>query len=235
MLVVISLITLIMSLLLPSLAKSRDAAYKTKCLAALKQIGVGVHAYETDTLGYLPTHHGGGAHPFTTYWLNTSGSKLTRVNLGGLLSYVTEPQYYYDPSTHGLPGSALSLNGPDNTWNESLGNNPTSNDFRLRSSFPARSRQIELGKSGTSTWKLEQFQHKVLYSCFVGVDNWTGGGIINGRIYSPHKRTGNNIMLADTSAHWVPYSVIEAYRPVTTLTPTAIEQHQYYELLDEQH
>lgn len=233
MLVVMSLITLIMSLLLPALSKSKDAALKTKCAAGLNQIGIAVHSYEVDTNGYMPTHHGGGAHPFTTYWINTNGSSLKRVNLGCLLDRMSDPLAYYDPSTVSASTSALSLDGPDNRWNDGEGNNPGSNDFRLRSSYPARSREIELGKSGTSDWKLEQFQHKVIYSCFVGVDQWSGGGIINGKIVSPHKLTGNNALFADTSVHWVSYTAIEAYRPVTTVKPSAVEQDQYYKLLDE--
>ncbi|MFI4912831.1 MAG: type II secretion system protein [Sedimentisphaeraceae bacterium JB056] len=55
LLVVISIIAILMSILMPSLAKVRMQAKQTICLTGLKQCAVGAMAYEVD-YGRLPTH-----------------------------------------------------------------------------------------------------------------------------------------------------------------------------------
>lgn len=56
MLVVISIITLLISMLMPSLARARDAANSVKCLANLSQIGSAFTAYTDDSRGHLPPY-----------------------------------------------------------------------------------------------------------------------------------------------------------------------------------
>ena len=54
LLVVISIVALLIALLLPSLAKSRENARRVLCLSNQRQIGIASHAYSTDNRGYLP-------------------------------------------------------------------------------------------------------------------------------------------------------------------------------------
>lgn len=233
LLVVISLITLLISMILPSLGKSKESAWRVECGTNLRQVGIAAGSYELENLRFLPTHYAGST-PFTTYWMNHPGANtLTRVNLGLLLDYVADPEFYYDPSIEHIAGSALSYNGPNNPWNDSMGNDPAAKDFRLRSSFPARSLYVDVGHNGMTHWRLNDYHSKVIYSCFVGAHNWGGGGITSGQIVSPHQLTGNNITFPDGSTHWVSYSAIKELRPVNTTTPSHIDLHLYYELLDE--
>ncbi len=230
LLVVVSLIVLLIAMLLPALGRARDVSQRTHCASNLRQIGDGVTGYVVDNNKWLPTHHGGGGNPFVTYWMNRhSAPTLTRVNLGLLLDGMPSPQIYYDVSLGRDERSALSYNGPDNPWNDSYGDSIN----RLRSSYPARSRQAEIGQSGTSHWRLNRYDGKVLYSCFVGVDEWNGGGIIAGRIIAPHKREGVNRLFADGAVRWADGESIDNFRPVDSITPSAVEQLAYYELLDE--
>jgi prepilin-type N-terminal cleavage/methylation domain-containing protein len=48
MLVVIAILGILAALLLPALAKGKEAARTTKCISNLKQIGIGIHLYATD-------------------------------------------------------------------------------------------------------------------------------------------------------------------------------------------
>ena len=70
LLVVISIITLLISLLLPALGKSRYRATLTKCSANLRQIAIGATSYATDHGDAFPTratNSGGWAKPGNIY------------------------------------------------------------------------------------------------------------------------------------------------------------------------
>ncbi len=56
LLVVISLITLLISLLLPSLGKAKEAARQSECLSNIRQIGVAWQSYTTESLGGIPDY-----------------------------------------------------------------------------------------------------------------------------------------------------------------------------------
>jgi len=70
LLVVVSIIALLMGLLLPALARSRDAGRVASCLANQKQLLTATHAYAADHRARLPTGPALPAVPFTptTTW-----------------------------------------------------------------------------------------------------------------------------------------------------------------------
>lgn len=54
LLVVIGIIALLISLLLPSLARARESANRIKCTSNLRQIGLAMFMYTSDNQGYFP-------------------------------------------------------------------------------------------------------------------------------------------------------------------------------------
>jgi prepilin-type N-terminal cleavage/methylation domain-containing protein/prepilin-type processing-associated H-X9-DG protein len=54
LLVVIGIIALLISILLPSLSRSREMANRTKCLSNLRQLGMALVTYCTENKGYFP-------------------------------------------------------------------------------------------------------------------------------------------------------------------------------------
>jgi prepilin-type N-terminal cleavage/methylation domain-containing protein len=81
LLVVIGIIALLISILLPSLAKAREAAVKVQCGSQLRQIGQGMIMYSNDHKGYLP------------------------------YSWLEETVFAYNPADGGPGGLGLLING----------------------------------------------------------------------------------------------------------------------------
>ncbi|MBL4702337.1 MAG: prepilin-type N-terminal cleavage/methylation domain-containing protein [Phycisphaeraceae bacterium] len=67
LLVVISIISILISILLPALAKARESANSVRCLANLKQLGASIHAYAADYKDTVPPALDGFASPFSAW------------------------------------------------------------------------------------------------------------------------------------------------------------------------
>ncbi len=64
LLVVIAILAVLMALLLPALASTREKSWRTACLSNLRQMGIAIRAYATDYDGNIP--YGPKAPPFTS-------------------------------------------------------------------------------------------------------------------------------------------------------------------------
>jgi len=63
LLVVIAIIAILAALLLPALARAKDASKKASCISNLRQIGIAIHVYSQESAGKIP--YGPTAPPFT--------------------------------------------------------------------------------------------------------------------------------------------------------------------------
>jgi prepilin-type N-terminal cleavage/methylation domain-containing protein len=83
LLVVIAIISLLISFLLPSLRKAREAGDRVRCMSNLRQVATALHMYANDFRGYFPPAP--RQPPSFTYWAVDPGGWIPR--LGPLLNY----------------------------------------------------------------------------------------------------------------------------------------------------
>lgn len=115
MLVVVAIIVLLLSVLLPSLGRSRDTATRIQCASNLKAHGGAASHYANDHASRLPVYdpHPGGAgdiiaDPVITYRVGeapgeATADKVTVRNHGILFShnYMSSPEMFYCPNQRG--------------------------------------------------------------------------------------------------------------------------------------
>jgi prepilin-type N-terminal cleavage/methylation domain-containing protein/prepilin-type processing-associated H-X9-DG protein len=87
LLVVIGIIALLISILLPALAKARESANKTKCLSNIRQIGLAMVMYTLDNKGYFPA---------AARWGGV-GAGTSQEQVSDFVYWETPGQYWYRP------------------------------------------------------------------------------------------------------------------------------------------
>ena len=229
-------IVLLTGVLVPVLNGVRQSGQRARCLANLHQIGVGALAYALDNQRMLPTYYCSNAVGFDTFWMR-SGDGL--VNLGLLAEYVQNPQTFYCPTQDEGSSPSISFEVQRSKWSpEAIDSGPALVDARnvllpqmgANSSYAARSRQFQPWL--LPRWSMLNYTNKVIYSDFIGVDNWQSLDRFSGTLRAPHDSKGYSRLFGDGSASWVSSRKINRNRTVTANAPTAKELQRYYELLD---
>ncbi len=135
LLVVIGIIALLISILLPTLGKAREASVKAKCLSNLKQIATMLRVYAADNKDACPigvvatpaTNSAGEvigitdtpqlAFNYTIYWVNGSNQRDMGLGLLARSKIATSgPQVFYCPTITN-DRTYLFYNASDNLWN----------------------------------------------------------------------------------------------------------------------
>jgi len=102
----------------------------------------------------------------------------------------------------------------------------------VRSSYPVR--YVVDSSSGSpviaSEWKMSNFVTNVIYSDFVGVVGYQGGGIDVGYIYPVHQGQGYNRGFGDGSCRWAKVGPLT--RQISATPPSPVQQVNYYQELD---
>ena len=220
LLVVIAIIAILAALLLPALTRAKESAKRTSCLSNLHQLGLGLSMYATDNLERLPTIYR-TASTFTGYWLH-NGTEYK--NLGYLYAgkYVEAPRAFYCLSGAARADEVLAYNVPQNDWTNSS----------VRCSYPVRYalEKVDGLETGVTEWKTQHYVTNVIYSDFVWVSDYQGGGIDVGYMYPVHQGKGYNRLFGDSHARWTKPGPLT--KLVSSVTPSPAQQVNYYQELD---
>ena len=220
LLVVIAIIAILAAMLLPALSRAKESARRTSCLSNLHQIVLALNMYASDHNERLPTIFR-TASTFTGYWVHY-GSEYKNLGLLYREKYVTTPQSFYCLSGSVRANEVLAYNAPGNEWTNSS----------VRSSYPVR--YVVDTASGSpvvaTEWKLINYVTNVLYSDFVGVIGYQGGGIEVGYIYPVHLNQGYNRAFGDGSCRWSKVGPLT--KQINATPPSPVQQVNYYRELD---
>ena len=224
LLVVVAIIAVLLAIVVPAVSGAKFLAYRADCLANLRHIGTATHTYAAENNHQLPTLYR-TASPFTTYFMRTESSGDVNLGILAAENYAPRPHAFYCTSQERMDNASLTHDGPDNAWDGP----------KFRSSYPARLIEVDGAPmpSGTKTdWNTIQYgQSRVVFSDFLGVDGFQGGGIIVGTLWAPHRGRGYNRLFGEGSARWCEPGPLTSQVDATAPTP---EEHvAYYEELDE--
>ena len=137
LLVVIAIISLLISILMPSLHKAKVLANRVVCMSNLKQIGSAIHMYAQDWDDNLPYADYGATSTTMAFDLREGGMAGNPWTCLGLLheDYLQSPHIYYCPVAKDNPFAATyeknwDRSGSYDYWGNSVGNFPPDEDKR---------------------------------------------------------------------------------------------------------
>lgn len=131
LLVVVAIIALLISILLPSLARARELAKRTACAANMSGIGKGLHTYASEGNQGMPisAHNLGGATPATD-----DIASVTYVRMGGSKRGVLGNPTVGDIPGTGTPTTGVSISTIRNLWTLVRAGGSTPGSFQCPSS-----------------------------------------------------------------------------------------------------
>ncbi|MCE5327181.1 MAG: DUF1559 domain-containing protein [Planctomycetaceae bacterium] len=238
---VVVIVVVVAVLLIPAIASIRHTAVRSQCQNNLRVIGTATASYSISHNFSLPPYFGDSSILFDTLAMRSDTGAA--VNLGALLSETESPTSFYCPSQDADTSPCLAYNSPENRWQMASSTSapaasrgasgasaPAQTGLWQNSSYAARFRKS--ADAQIPSWTLLNHNNKVIYSDFIGVDDWAGRGRFTSRIRAAHSSAGYNRLFGDGVVLWTPSSQLDELRPITAVEPTADELARYWLLND---
>jgi prepilin-type processing-associated H-X9-DG protein len=197
LLVVIGVVSILIAMLLPTLAKARESANRTACLSNLRQVHIAFAQYAMDFDDQVPLGHRSTSKQFNSMvYSTTAGGRWV---LFGLLAadrkYLRDPRVLFCPSEI---NPKFAFDTPDNPWPAANGPSPTKNVQAGYAARPEREIPDDLASPPLTDPpfalpRLNKFKGKAIFADLTAA---------RARVTSRH-RVGINVLYGDGSARWV--------------------------------
>jgi prepilin-type N-terminal cleavage/methylation domain-containing protein/prepilin-type processing-associated H-X9-DG protein len=201
LLVVIGIIAILIAILLPALARSREAARRTACLSNLRQVHTSFHLYAGAYRDQVPLGYRAGNKQFNSMMYSFTTSKI--VLFGWLYNerLMPNPNVFFCPSEND-PRSLFDTSA--NPWPP--GADPAKHSY---SGYGCRP-EIDLPDDpapGLNMPRLAKFKNKAIFADLTAVV---------ARVDTRHK-SGCNVLYGDGSASWVDRSNFATHLAACTI------------------
>jgi prepilin-type N-terminal cleavage/methylation domain-containing protein len=198
LLVVIGIIALLMAILLPALAKAREASQKTVCLSNLRQLGTAMQQYATEYKDFIPIGYMDQKQfSYVAYHRNTiSTPRVSQMGFLVIGRTITDGKAFFCPSE---TDPMFMYQTPENPWPyEKDALSPTPPSTHSRFGYNARP---------VANWPKDsdpaQFPNPMARKSQLGNKALLADLLIN-RDYIKHRhKTGINVLFGSWSAQFV--------------------------------
>jgi prepilin-type N-terminal cleavage/methylation domain-containing protein/prepilin-type processing-associated H-X9-DG protein len=210
LLVVIGIIAVLLSLLLPSLARAREVAKRTVCLSNLRQVHAAFSYYALNNNDRVPLGYRVGRKQWDSMIWSSTSQKYCLFGILYLDGRMQTPQAFFCPSDtdpQSMYGSEI------NPWPPGRDGDPTKQVYAGYGCRP----QVELPDElqnvpNVLVPRLNEFKSRAIFADLVATP---------ARLDLRHKQ-GVNVLYGDGSAHWVPRTGFDAdLRACPAISPDA--------------
>ena len=187
LLVVIGIITILISILLPTVTRVREQARRTACLSNLRQVHMAFHFYAQGHKDQEPLGYRAGFKQFNSMVYSFTSQKIVLFGWLYNANLMQQPNVFFCPSE---TDARSMMETEENPWPPGI--DPAKHTYTGYGSRPEINIPDDPGP-GIQMPRLSRFKNKAIFGDLTALPD---------RVNTRH-RTGVNVLYGDGSASWV--------------------------------